>query len=446
MHAVAGTCEIAIQAKMMLHFDRWPFAAMNSRSFEESERWWQACYVPHTIMAEMFQEPHWIIVKGEPGSGKTTALNAVWRAGLSDHNALVVEYPPDRWPENLPDQPAHIERIATLLAEELRNRFHQHPEEICTLNLDQKQFLRWMIEKHKSPRTYQIWLNSLGKEIRPLMDQVEYKEIYPSLKRGGPVGEFIFELLTFCETIGAEQIWILVDCPAFPDPDQIEVLNRLYSWTNPTEHPTFQVIAAMTSETAGQIRFEERVKQRISEKTLDLPEKWIGAVTDRILTVATNGEITQLDQLIDPSGKGELEKIISEEFHRQTLTTWIKMIQTALEYAVDQSLPLEEKDMKAIHRQFCLQHCLIRSGEKGGFKGAWRGGNFIHLNPKEYELLDLLYRCQGDKIPLPSQFNYKDVSRLRQEIEPDPRNPIYLQVEKNEGYWLEKFVVTDKRA
>lgn len=81
---------------MSLTVARWVFQSPQARSWEENERWWRECYVPSAMDAVIQSPPHWRIIVGGIGCGKSIALAALERQACE--HALILRYPPEYWP------------------------------------------------------------------------------------------------------------------------------------------------------------------------------------------------------------------------------------------------------------------------------------------------------------------------------------------------------------
>jgi glycosyltransferase involved in cell wall biosynthesis len=82
---------------------------------------------------------------------------------------------------------------------------------------------------------------------------------------------------------------------------------------------------------------------------------------------------------------------------------------------------------------------------------AWLAGHELHLTPKEFELLAYLMRNRGlvlprdqllrdvwgGRVPARSQTLDVHIRWLRQKVEPDPNQPVYIQTVRMIGYRFE---------
>ena len=82
---------------------------------------------------------------------------------------------------------------------------------------------------------------------------------------------------------------------------------------------------------------------------------------------------------------------------------------------------------------------------------AWLAGHELHLTSKEFELLAYLMRNRGlvlprdqllrdvwgGRVPARSQTLDVHIRWLRQKVEPDPEQPIYIQTVRMIGYRFE---------
>ena len=113
----------------------WPFRSFTARSIDENERWWKDCYLPGEASKILAGWPHWRIIAGGPGSGKSVALAEVARREAGD--SLIVRYPLERWPgERLAfsKDAQHLAQIMACVALAVRDYLSDAPDRIMLLH------------------------------------------------------------------------------------------------------------------------------------------------------------------------------------------------------------------------------------------------------------------------------------------------------------------------
>lgn len=81
---------------MPLTYEDWPFRHMRARSAEETRRWREGCYISADASLVLGGEPHWLVVAGGTGGGKSVAIADL--EGREARTSLIVRYPAERWP------------------------------------------------------------------------------------------------------------------------------------------------------------------------------------------------------------------------------------------------------------------------------------------------------------------------------------------------------------
>src|SRR5262245_9311716 len=140
---------------MTIKIERWPFLPFESRTPEETERWWAECYLPTTAERTVWLDKNRsVILSGCAGSGKSIAAAALARTAAG-HKLLLINYPPTYWPDGprawLPGK-SHLRQIMACAAVQLLELFSTELKGLTQLSSLKQQFLRWLIEKHYGER------------------------------------------------------------------------------------------------------------------------------------------------------------------------------------------------------------------------------------------------------------------------------------------------------
>lgn len=114
-----------------LTYAPWPFRSFAARSLEENERWWTTCYLQGEASRILAGWPHWRIIAGLPGSGKSTALAEVERREAA--RSLIVHYSVERWPGGrlvFSEDANHLAQMMACAAITIRDYLSNHPQQI----------------------------------------------------------------------------------------------------------------------------------------------------------------------------------------------------------------------------------------------------------------------------------------------------------------------------
>src|SRR5512147_2029620 len=142
----------------------WPFRSALARSIEEEAQWWSCCYLESEISRIVVGWPHWRVIVGGPGSGKSVLLAAVVRAEDQLKRSLIVHYPPARWPGAGQAQVSdgnHLAQMMAAIALSLRDHLTHSLADIVQLTAGQGLALRWMLDRYLGGRAFTRWVDSL---------------------------------------------------------------------------------------------------------------------------------------------------------------------------------------------------------------------------------------------------------------------------------------------
>lgn len=424
---------------MQLNYSRWVFQPSDERLPEETERWWNECYLPHTVQNIFENRERWCILLGKYQSGKSTALEALRRK--MEGKALVVQ---DDVLFQTRDEKAEtniLHRILVPASLILRQDLSKTPSNFSLLSSTQIEFMRWLVEKFHGHRAFMRWLDGLPQEFAQTLQEIPYEDIYPS--HTSDVGGQIEELKNLCAKLGYSQVLATLDSPPFLTFAQEQELDHALSWLEPMQHAGLKVVMALPASYTQQ-RVKELSRGRADIFELETIPTLDGEILSRHLATATDGTIRKVEQLGSPKLLAKLKDFTQDELGAPTIGTWLKMIKIILEgINAEASFPMTIEALPKIKISFYTLFSPLRLGPENSNLGVWRGAKWIPLDRAVYDFLAVLIHHKGKHIDHEAVRTTKGnlhtlARRLRVAIEPDPLQPIYLRNSKGEGYWLEK--------
>ncbi len=419
-------------------YDFWPFVKPEDRLAAEDARWWQECYLPRPVEEVIRGQTLWSVISGTAGSGKTTVLQSVLRT--AGPHIFVLDYSPRQW-KDLPQttQNGHLWNWIHLVSRQLSEEILEKPELILQIPNTQRQFLLWAIRKFDSPRYFSRWLEKLPPESADLMQGIKYEDLYQSQTNPRDAKDQISELLDICQSIGYTRIWITMEVPLGLPEEQIRQLQTLFSWHELMHHPNLRLIAVMPRQMLEQVDPERLSKSRVRITLVDPPcEEVLNGMVQRSLQSASGGKLRALSEIAATDLLDALQGLIDLEIGESTPGAWLCAAQILLKQYAPSGRKLDGADLPLMRREFYRNYIPIWIAPNN-MGGVWRGENFIPLDRYLFEFFAELYEGKKDRAaPKKVQdYHYTLAHRIRERIEPDPENPIYLVGQRNQGYWVE---------
>lgn len=259
----------------------------------------------------------------------------------------------------------------------------------------------------------------------------------------------IEELITLSRRLGfAKGVAVLIDIHHFDidSKEQREKLTSLFSWLTPLHFTGFVMKVVMPDSIVKQTNLINATRRRITfvpikwsdEHCRQLESKYIQSASDgqlkNLTDMATDNVVTQLKTTLLPYHKGltprgslNLIQVLWQQYAKTGTLLDATHYETLLHTYFSRYIPL-----------------MIDTAHKG----VWLGQKFIALDERPYAILETLWRFkESDDDAYYALMGIAGkagnlntlVSRLRHQIEPLPRQPIYIRNTRSRGYWLENY-------
>ncbi len=419
---------------MKVH-DRWPFAPLDNLPEALQVRWWEECFLPTPAYEILRNQPHWAVIIGKAGCGTSTLLRALKQDRQSTD--LVLDLSIGLQPEGKNSDSNLLREIMTQAAREFCFRFSDHQAWLEKISLTQREFLRWLIEKFLGHRPYLVFLDGLESAAQNLMAGVELVELYATQTETMDVQGQITELSNLSRSVGYLNLLVVVDTLPYASEAQLAKLVDFLGWLEPMHHRGFVVIVAITQMLFEMYQLDFLMRGRVKVIQLETSPQATHLIVGKRLSAATGGQIHHLTQMVETKLLNQLETMIEQEFGALAPGPLIHVTDLLLE-SLEHGCRLDENLYETVRDNFYLQHLPLRLAAQTQQLGVWRGHRFIPLDAGPYDLLKRLAKSRvetwGGKGG--NEYLHTLASRLRKAIEPDPKNPIYVQNRRSEGYWL----------
>jgi hypothetical protein len=432
----------------------WPFQPFHQHSVETVEQWWQYCHLAGAGEQLLLDSPHWAIIDGDPGSGKSVALAALRRRTATV--AFHVAYPPSRWPGApqalLRDESSHLAQMMACAGLTLRDYLQTKPEQAALLSSLQREFLRWLLQRYLGGRAYHVMTHRLPHELAEAFRAVVFEDLFPTLENPLDVQGQIDELVCLVETLGFKRLLFLVDIDT-PDKSSnlISGLPDLFGWLELMHHPGFVLVAAVPTSILQESQSELRARHRVRHVSLSWTVEQCRQIAIKHIAQALGQLEVNLADYIEERLIEEVTIVIEREYGASVPGAWVALAETILHLTHHKIMPtpLKLSDLLQLQHAYYARHFPLRLDIER--LGVWRGPRFLHLDQRPFDFLTLLFQRRGT----PANYEDSDVrltvgsannmhsmaSRLRKVIEPvSDFQPVYLINKRGiGGYWIENY-------
>lgn len=427
---------------MSIQYHRWPFMPVAALTPEQADIWWRDCFVPLPAMPTWQSAAPAVAVVGGAGSGKSTAV--AWMRRALDPNALVIAYDTENWARLTQ---AGIARSGnTLLAQifaqvslELIRRLDEQPDRAAALthNPFAAEFLTWLLDAHLERRTFLRFRHRLAQSLA-LPDLLPEKADLQLAYNGAT----LTELLETTQELGFSRVMLFLDLNEQWAEANLADLALLFQVIPLLEQQGLLVRAALPESSLEKGNLALRAAGRLQLARLYFDEAACCQIVQRCLRVATDGRFDSLEMLADTAVLQQARAEIEKLYGGQALAGWLHWAETLL--AIYDGAP--SQDVREAVYHYYSRHVPLRLATDR--QGAWRGPQFVPLEQRPFELLNVLFQLKGRPSPEEliyvagnSQQNLNTLaSRLRKALEPIPEKSVYIQNTRASGYWLECFL------
>lgn len=435
---------------MSLIANQWTFWPEEQRNPEQNERWWKNCYVPAPAEVTLRGIVHSVIVSGGPGCGKSTALKALAR--LEGERLCLVHYPLVRWPGEVHAWTAnygHLGQIMACASMELKNLLAQQPDKLKELSKVNLEYLRWLIQKYSGERAFRRWADAL--DYQPLLDLVDqpFDDLYSTDTELPDVQGQIEELVTLSQRLGYEGVAVLVDLhqAEVTRPGLVDKMRDLFGWLTPLQFEGLAIKAVLPQQVIEQADLLNKTRGRVAFAALHWSVEDCRNVSNRHLQIAAESPSLCLTDLASPELLTALETRLTGLSGEPTPQIWVWLAASLLKYASAATLPVKIDHEESVIHAYFADYIPLRFDRSR--RAVWRGREFIPLDEQPFGFLEILWQYrhseyEANEALLAFAFTRGNLntlaSRLRQKIEPAPRQPVYLRNSRSRGYWLENVI------
>lgn len=432
----------------------------------EDEPWLEECFVPPAEFDLMGGAPS-AIVFGPPGIGKSAVRAMLVRRAGGPEGFLAVHWQPNPavWKpasgfQSVPGQVAHI---FDLCAAEVLRHLVANPEQWNIAPDWARQMLAWFIHRflQGAPPARLgdlIERDGAAPVIADLLHARPEEDILPP----NDWSQVAVELSKAIRRLGWRGIWIIVDgVEPWMDraPDRLlQPLNAFLSSLPLFEQAFFAYKVFLPSALQSQLAAAAGVeRRRLYPFWLSWTEEQLIRIAERRLALALGQPDFSLQMLCRDQQFMKWLRRVGGDIPR----AWLELVRPMVVHYLETGKPLTREAWEKLRRQFPPRLVLDEINNQ-----ITVGGRVIPLGEipaGAYRLLHYLYKNAGrivpwdelyyrgyrgkERIPRPADEGYESpkvyegilysrISDLRRVIEPDPRNPIYLETVRDKGVRL----------
>lgn len=402
--------------------------------------------------------PHWCLVTGGIGSGKSVAIAALRQREAQ--RSFIVPYPPERWPGSpqawIRDTDSHLAQMMVAAGLELQNFLIQNRDHAQKLSSMQREYLRWLIEKpQQGKRAYRRFTDGLDEDMQAIFDAVPSTNLFPDENDPLDVQGQIAELVWLVQALGFERVLFTFDLQTKTYDEYVGILAKLFDWLDIMHQPGFALVAALPLPIIERGQLVARTRGRVSVLHLSWLANQGIAIADKLIHMAlpAGTESISLNSLVDKRIIADMTEVIAEEYGYQAPAGWVAFAETVLflkeRGSKTRPWPLPGEKSTEVQRAYFARHMKLTVDEAA--HGVWRGPKFMHLDDKPFGFVKLLFQRRGNAINWDdnelrqlagSPGNVHSIaSRTRKLLEPFSGDPVYIINRRGEGgYLLQNYV------
>jgi len=329
----------------------------------------------------------------------------------------------------------------------VRNFISRNPEKLGNLTTLNLEYLRSLVKKHSSKRTFSRWADSLTHTSLLHLMAEPFEDIYSDATALHDAQGQIEELVTLSRRLGFEGVAVLLDLAEADVEGETrrKKVADLFSWLIPLQVEGFALKAAIPKAVIQQTGLLTLPRDRVTFTFLEWRLEDCLRLAGRYLA-ATNGQRETFSDLVDPALQNIIVGHLLELYPHLLPEIWLNLLSVLLKKA-EPGQVLGADNAEFILHAYYADHVPLKFDESK--RGVWRGKTWIKLDPKPFGFLQILWhyrhsRDDPDKELLKlaggrdKRGNMNTIaSRLRTKIEPAPKLPVYVRNNRIRGYWLE---------
>ncbi|MBC7226174.1 MAG: winged helix-turn-helix transcriptional regulator [Thermoflexales bacterium] len=414
------------------------------------------------------------VIFGEPGSGKTAIYRELEALNIRPDGRpvrLIVHWRPAPLPpeehSGLPWVSRLTREMLDACASALVHHLYRFPEDYTGVSEWVQERIIWFIHRYTLGPPEVRWkpLAEGSEPGAPLIRQVLGAPVPTVLYNDAPSEMVLAELLSAVKGLGMEGIWVMTDglegwASVAPEhlTESLKAFLSTLSLFSPSG-PVYKLFLPAEMEPAVS-RASGMARRRIEGIRIRWDPSMLQGLVERRLAFAFGKETFSLDQLCSaPTLRKWLEKVGGTSPRE-----WLDQVAVLAEYymANPQDTPIGEETWKRLRQEHPPRFYLDE--ERRQVRIGGRLVNLEDLPAKAYDMLCYLYRHSGqvvtkaelyfrvylgkERIPRPGDDGYEaptqyaglidtNLWRLRQAIEPDPREPVLLLTRRGHGVVLQ---------
>lgn len=424
-------------------------AAFDSLRAEYEQPWLEQCFVPPPEF-DLIAGSRSVVVFGGPGSGKTALYQALRRCLMPEATRpyrLCCEWHPQA-EATLERQ---LDQVLATTAGVLQSHLSQWPSVWDEAPDHAQRTMAWFIRKYRA-----LSNTSQGSSIQAPWPSIISPEVQEDYLEQAATGQIIAELTKALAQIGLQGVCVLVDPDSLGDPEAVsKSLVYFLSTLRLFENPRFiyklvlpTALESILSNTGGVMR------RRLDRYRLRWLERNLVSVVEKRLWLASGGQVEQLQDVCQ-------DETLEEWLARcggMTPRGWLDQARPLAAHYLDRDQPLTVEEWHRI-RRIRPPQLWIDQTQKSVMVGyrqvqelpetEWAILEYLYQHQERICTRDELYHkahlstsgpTQNKKRFLPKEYEgalNNALLRLRQAIEPDPKDPLFVVTHRGKGVKLE---------
>jgi hypothetical protein len=428
--------------------ETWQLEPVTAMSPEQQQRWWASCHVPHEVDAILQDHARSAVILTSPGCGISTAL------AFLPADMLILEYSPSEWQLTQTDEPInHFSQWMRLLAGYFTDTLRYRQHQIAELDNTSHEFLLWLIGHYLGLRYRRNWLRLLqdflpNERWQLLADQVERGELNDLWSSTDLRGQ-IYDSLDLAKRLGYTAIFAVTDISwadwmhtSLPERTRLRAsIRSLLERVQFLQTPSFGMKVGLPAEVipAHEARHLLRSRAQVISYSWQIDE--------------IEGIAGSLIALKDDQARQDFRDQIWQPLLPDLATIWgdaqigpgaaVAVARTYLSLAGDGQLPATQ--LEQVRAALYRSEAPLRIDPEHTQRTLWRGARRIVLDEAPFRIFQKLWNARGMLVDNEALINIagsdgaldKNISRIRQGIEPLAKESLYIRRVRGSGAYLQ---------